>query len=387
MPPANAFLSSAEAVTGERSYPLAVAACTSCGLVQLNYVVPAEELYRRYIYVSSTSEAVKAHAAQLTAACVRRFGWGGSDLVVEMASNDGTVLKAFQGAGLQVLGVEPARNIAAIAQAEGVPTVAEFFNAATAKEIASQRGRAAGILGRHVFAHVDDLHDLLDGVSTLLADDGVLLIEVPYLGDLLQKLEFDTMYHEHLSYLSLQPVIRLCADHGLRVVDVERVWLHGGSVLLTIQREACAGGGAPRLDAMLLEEQRALLTHPATLNAFSRRVSEWKQRFEECISTLQSCGAELIGYGAAAKANTLLNYCPAVASALRCILDRSPHKHGHWTPGTHIPVVPVEEWERNGATHMVILAWNFKEEIMTQMRAFAQRGGRFVIPIPTPAVV
>ncbi|MBI3319252.1 MAG: class I SAM-dependent methyltransferase [Candidatus Omnitrophica bacterium] len=387
MPLANAFLASPEEAASEPRYPLAVAVCARCGLVQLTEVVPAEQLYRRYIYVSSTSEAVKAHATRLAAARIKRHGWGASDLIVEIASNDGTVLKAFQAAGMRVLGVEPARNIASLAQAAGIPTVAEFFHAATAKKLVVRHGRAAGIVARHVFAHVNDLHDFLEGIATLLRDDGVFVIEVPYLGDLVKGLAFDTIYHEHLSYLSLQPVIRLCAEHGFQVVDVERISLHGGSMLLTIQRAGKATGMTPRLEAMLQEEQESRLTNPDTLSEFGRRVSQWKEQFERCVETLNASGATIIGYGAAAKANTLLNYCPAVAKTLAYILDRSPHKHGHLTPGTHIPVVPVETWERDRATHLLILAWNFKEEIMAQMAAFAKRGGRFVIPIPEPEVL
>lgn len=391
MPLANAFLASSDPAIGQATaeprYPLAVAVCARCGLVQLTEVVPAEQLYRHYIYVSSTSEAVKAHAARLAAAYTQRYGWTPSDLIVEIASNDGTVLKAFQAAGVRVLGVEPARNIASLAQAVGVPTVAEFFHAATATELVSRHGRASGIIARHVFAHVDDLHDFLEGISTLLADDGVFVIEAPYLGDLVKGLEFDTIYHEHLSYLSLQPVIRLCAEHGLKVVDVERISLHGGSMLLSIQRAGKATGMTPRLEAMLREEEQARFADPETLQEFGRRVSRWRQQFERCIDTLSRSGAMLIGYGAAAKANTLLNYCPAAAKALAYILDRSPHKHGRLTPGTHVPVVPVETWEQDRATHLVILAWNFKDEIMAQMAAFAKRGGRFVIPIPEPEVL
>lgn len=387
MPLANAFPRTPDEFTAEVPYPLAVAACPECGLIQLTYVVPAEQLYREYIYVSATSDAVRAHARSLAAGLVHRYGWGPLDLVVEIASNDGTVLRAFREARVRILGVEPARNVATLAEADGVPTVPEFFTEALATALADEHGPAAAIIGRHVFAHVDDLHDFLRGVSRLLAADGVLVIEVPYLGDLIDRIEFDTIYHEHLSYFALEPVEWLCAAHDLRVTDVERVDLHGGSMVLHIRRAKAADETGPGLERMRLEERSRRLNQPESLERFAREVAAWKRRFEALVGDLVGSGARLIGYGAAAKANTLLNYCPEAAAAIRLILDRSPLKHGRYTPGTHIPVVPVERLERDPATHMVILAWNFREEIMRQMRPFSERGGRFVVPIPEPQIL
>jgi len=387
MPLANAFLESPAALAAERSYPLAVRGCHACGLVQLDHVVPAEILYRDYIYVSATSEAVRRHAEELAERTVRTYGWREGHLVVEIASNDGTVLKAFQKHGVRVLGVEPARNIATLAVADGVPTVAEFFTGSAARALRGAHGAADGILARHVFAHVDDVHDFLDGAAHLLARDGVLMIEVPYLGDLLRDLEFDTIYHEHLSYVALAPVERLCAQHGLRLVDVEKVRLHGGSVILHIRHDALAGRASDRLVEMRENERRHGVTDPERWAAFATSVTLWRADFSRLVDDLARAGARLVGYGAAAKANTLLNYCPDVAKKLCCILDRSPYKHGRYTPGTHVRVEPVEALAATGATHMLILAWNFQEEIMRQMRPFAAAGGRFVLPIPTPRLV
>ena len=385
-PLANSFPASPAEFAGERSYPLAVTSCAGCGLVQLTHTVPAEELYRDYIYVSATSEAVRQHGGRLAADLSTRYRWTGSDLLVEVASNDGTVLKAFQQRGLRVLGVEPARNVAAMAEAAGVPTTAEFFTSATAASVAGHTGLAAGILARHVFAHVDDLDDFLRGVSQLLCEDGILIIEVPYYGSLVDNLEFDTVYHEHLSYFALQPLEQLFAKHDLQVVDVERVNLHGGSMILHVAR---AGVHAPndRVREMRQDEQARKLTDVSTLVRLAESVRQWKDRFESFVATLVQKRARLIGYGAAAKANTLLNYSPAVAKSLHCILDRSPLKYGRYTPGTHVPVTPADQWEAQAATHMVILAWNFQDEIMRQMAPFARGGGQFVVPIPEPRVV
>ena len=386
MPLANSFLASPGEFAQEASYPLAVTSCVGCGLAQLTYTVPAEQLYRNYIYVSSTSEWVRAHAERLAADLSSRYGWGPSDLLVEVASNDGTVLKAFQKRGIQVLGVEPALNVAAIAEAAGVPTAPEFFTEESTAALVARSGPAAGILARHVFAHVDNLDDFLRGVSRLLRPNGILVIEVPYFGALVESLEFDTVYHEHLSYFALQPLERLFAAHDLQVMDVERVNLHGGSMILHVGR---TNGHSPSdcVRAMRADEQARRLTDVSTLAGLGDAIRAWKERFEEFVAGLVRAQATLVGYGAAAKANTLLNYCPSVARALSCILDRSPLKHGRYTPGTHVPVVSADRWEEHAATHMLILAWNFQEEIVRQMQPFAWRGGRFVVPIPEPRVV
>jgi len=387
MPLANSFLTSKTEATEEKTFPLATALCPSCGLVQLNFVVPAEVLYSHYLYVSSTSDAVRQHAKALALQVVQRNHLDSKAQVVELGSNDGLVLKAFQEAGVGVLGIEPAKNIAQEAQANGVPTVNAFFSEQTAGEVRKTHGAASIILGRHVFAHIDDWHNFFRGVDQLLSPTGTLLIEVPYLGTLLKNLEFDTIYHEHLSYVSLKPIETLSKQHGFKLVDVESVSLHGGSVLLWIARHNSSSTPSQHLLQMQQEEARLRLDDPATWAAFAERVSDWKGAFERLAETLTQQGARWVGYGAAAKANTLLNFCPKVAQKLTAVLDKNPLKHGRLTPGTHLPVQPVEALENDGISHMLILAWNFKEEIISQMQPFARGGGRFVVPIPNPEVV
>lgn len=387
MPLANSFLNNASEFAAEEKYPLAVAGCETCGLVQLNFTVPAEQLYRDYIYVSSTSDGVKKHAAHLADTLIAQYGWTANDLICEVASNDGTVLQAFKSRGVKVVGVEPALNIAKIAEAAGIPTIPEFFNPASAKTVVEKYGKAKGIFGRHVFAHVDDVHEFVEGVRLCLADDGVFLIEVPYLGDFLEHHEFDTIYHEHLSYVSLTAMNHLCKQHDMELVDVEHITLHGGSIVLHMRRKGVSRP-SDQLVSMLEHERRTGISDPARLKQFASDVTAWKVRFEKLIADLDASGASLIGYGAAAKANTLLNFCPTAAKPLRYILDRSSHKQGKLAPGTHIPVQHPDHWKTEPrATHMVVLAWNFKDEIMEQMKAFKDQGGHFVIPIPDPTVV
>jgi novobiocin biosynthesis protein NovU/D-mycarose 3-C-methyltransferase len=385
MPLANSFLRSPEEFDRESRFPLALTSCRTCGLVQLTHVVPAETLYRDYIYVSATSDAVREHGRALAARFLQRYALTPADLVVEVASNDGTVLKAFKDLGLRVLGVEPARNIAQIAAAAGVPTVPEFFTGHLGASLVAPHQPAAVILARHVFAHVDDVHDFLKGAAALLDDRGVLAIEVPYLGDLLANVEFDTVYHEHLSYFALGQFVRLCQDHQLRVVDVERIDLHGGSIIVHIRKPMWPVSES--VTRMLQEETSSRLWSDENLRKFAQRVALWKSDFESVVRDVTANGGVIVGYGAAAKANTLLNYCPHVARSLVCILDRSPLKQGRFTPGTHVAVRPVEDWRALGATHMAILAWNFRHEIMRQMQAFKDAGGRFILPLPVPEIV
>jgi novobiocin biosynthesis protein NovU/D-mycarose 3-C-methyltransferase len=272
--------------------------------------------------------------------------------------------------------------------AAGIPTIAEFFNGDSAAAVVKASGRASIILGRHVFAHVDDVHEFVEAVKSCLADDGVFLIEVPYLCDFLEKLEFDTIYHEHLSYVSLGAMEHLCRRHGMEIVDAEPIALHGGSVIIHMKRTVPGARPSERLTRMMEKERQAGMIDPQRLAMFSQAVGAWKAKFEALVNRLEGEGAMLVGYGAAAKANTLMCYCPSAAQSLRYILDRSAHKQGRYTPGTHIRVEPVDRWlEGARPTHMLLLAWNFKDEIMAQMKAFSAAGGRFVVPLPDPRVL
>lgn len=386
MPLANEFLDSRNAPPQE-TFPLSVTRCSGCHLWQLDQVIPPERLYRHYIYLSSISSTVGQHARRLAAEMIPRYGLGPSTLVAEIASNDGTVLQAFHDQGIPVLGIEPARNIAALARAKGLETCEEFFDLALARQLRKEGKKARLILARHVCAHVDDVVGFLRGVDELLEPEGVFVAEFPYLGELVDNLEFDTIYHEHLSYFSLASFGEACARAGLEIFDVEPIRLHGGSVLVHVCRKGSGRQPSARLREIRQSEETSDLNGDQTLGTFVRRLHAWKNQMTALVTGIQSAGGRLAGYGAAAKANTLLNYVPAVAEALECVFDLSPWKQGKWTPGTRRWVRPPDEWNKIRPTHLLLLAWNFQDEIREQLSEFEKSGGKFIVPFPSPRIL
>jgi C-methyltransferase C-terminal domain/Putative zinc binding domain/Methyltransferase domain len=381
-PLANSFIRPDELEKPEPRYPLELARCTACGHVQLSVTVPPEIMFRNYLYVSGTSDTIPAHFAAYAKDVAERFVPKGG-LVVEIGSNDGTLLRAFDRGTVRVLGVEPARNIAAMANAAGIPTLDEFFSEAIASEIAAKHGRAAAIIGNNVVAHIDDLHGLMNGVTNLLDERGVFVAEFPYLVDLLEKTAYDTIYHEHLSYFSVGSVDDLASRHGLRLIDVRRVGVHGGSIRVFIMRD---GDRSPKVTALLALEESAGLRAGHPLGAFVQAVRRQREDLKRVLWEIRS-SRHLGGYGAPAKGNTMLNYCGIDRSVLDFIVDRSPLKHGLLTPGTHVPVEPPERLLTSNVRDTLLLAWNFADEILRQQEAYRSRGGRFIVPIPSPRVV
>jgi novobiocin biosynthesis protein NovU/D-mycarose 3-C-methyltransferase len=339
-------------------------------------------MFRNYVYVSGTSDTIPAHFAAYAKEVAERFVPKGG-LVVEIGSNDGTLLRAFDRGAVRVLGVEPARNIAAMANAAGVPTLDEFFGEAIAGEIAAKHGRASAIIGNNVVAHIDDLHGLMNGVTTLLDERGVFVAEFPYLVDLLDKTAYDTIYHEHLSYFSVAAVRELASRHGLRLVDVRRVGVHGGSIRVFISAE---GEESAEVQELLALEESSGLRDGRPLGSFVAAVRRQREDIMRVLREIRS-SRHLAGYGAPAKGNTMLNYCGIDRTILDFIVDRSPLKHGLLTPGTHIPVEPPERLAASDVRDTLLLAWNFADEILRQQDAYRSRGGRFIIPIPNPRVV
>jgi len=383
-PLANALLREEDLGSVEPRYPLDLAFCPSCSLVQITETVPPEILFRDYLYFSSFSDGMLRHAAELTARVVAERSLGAGSLAVEVASNDGYLLQYYQRAGVPVLGIEPARNVAKVAVEErGVPTVPEFFGLALAKELVAEGKRADVIHANNVLAHVADLNGFVGGIAVLLKESGAALIEVPYLGEMVPRLEFDTIYHEHLCYFSLTALARLFARHGLVVTDVEQIPLHGGSLLLTVTPEAARRSASPRVETLLAREAADGVPGLAYYRGFAPRVARWRESFRAFLHDLKGSGHRLAAYGAAAKGSTLLNYACVGTDVLDYVVDRSTVKQGRYMPGVRLHIRPPAALLESRPDAVVLLTWNFKEEILSQQAAFRGAGGRFIVPIPS----
>lgn len=384
---ANSFLTKAELESAnEPVYDLDVHFCEQCGLVQIGTVVPPDALFKDYIYFSSTSDLVHRHADYLAKSFQSRFGLTDRSNVVEIASNDGTVLKYFKKTGVKTLGVEPASNIAAVARKEGVETVNEFFSDITAAHIRSSHGPADVILGRHVFAHVPEIHSFVKGLKNLLAPGGAIVIEAPYLVDFIDKNEFDTVYHEHYSYLSVRSMSYLFNLYDMELFDVERVPIHGGSILYFIgHRDAHAI--APHVGSLIRMELDKKLDAKETYVSFARRSAGVKADLLALLMKLKGDGKRIAAYGAPAKGNTLLNYCGITTDLVDYTVDKSPYKQNLYTPGAHLPVYHPEKLAADMPDYVLLLAWNFAEEIMAQQKAYLAKGGKFILPIPEVRIV
>jgi len=383
---ANRFLTQEELKEPEPSYPLRVGFCRTCAHVQLTERVPPSAMFTEYLYISSASDALKAHLWDLSDVVVSRLGLSAQDLVMDIGCNDGTLLAGFQRHGVRVLGVDPAENLAALMQRSSIGRHVGFFNASSAKEIVQRWGQASAITMTNTFPHIPELKDFLAGIRTALAPGGTLIIEAHYLLDLLEQRAFDTMYHEHVSYWALRPMMALFERAGLQVVSAERLPLHHGQLRVFVQR---AGEGPVQLSvAELLQRERAAgLEQCETYQRFARQILEHKQQLNDLLNDLIHRGKRVAGYGAPAKGNTLLSFLGIGPDRLAYIVDRSPLKQGRYTPGMHIPVVPTERLLIDQPDYVLLLAWNFAEEVMAQQAEYRKRGGRFIIPVPDVRII
>ena len=381
------FLTERERDAALTFYPLNVRICTSCWLGQLPEFVAPAAIFTDYAYFSSFSDAWLAHARDYAAAMVDRFGLDASSHVVEVASNDGYLLRNFVERRIPCLGIEPAANVARAAEALGVPTLVEFFGRSLAMRLARE-GRAADLIaGNNVLAQVPDLNDFVAGLAALLKAEGVITLEFPHLLRLIQENQFDTIYHEHFSYFSLASVESLLAIHGLRVFDVEELWTHGGSLRVFACRDASSRAECVGVREVRAGERAGGLLELATYQAFQARVEHTKHALLSLLIRLKGEGKRIVGYGAPGKGNTLLNYCGIRTDLLEFTVDRNPHKHGKFLPGTGIPILAPDAIERARPDYVLILPWNLQTEITRQLAHIRDWGGRFIVPIPEAEIL
>ncbi|MFZ1106326.1 MAG: class I SAM-dependent methyltransferase [Hyphomicrobiaceae bacterium] len=386
-PLCESFLARDELDTMEPYFPLHALVCGACFLVQLKEYVSPRHIFSEYAYFSSYSTTWVAHAKDYCAAITRRMRLGCDSLVVELASNDGYLLQHFVPLGIPVLGIEPAANVAKVAIQKGIPCRVDFFGTHLADELVGEGQRADLIVGNNVLAQVPDLNDFVAGMVRLLKPDGLITLEFPHLERLIADTQFDTIYHEHFSYFSLIAIARLAARHGLRLIDVEELPTHGGSLRVYLAHADSPWPVTLNVADILARERRLGLEATATYASFGEQVKRTKRRLLSFLVAAKDRGKRICGYGAPGKGNTLLNYCGVGTDFLDFTVDRNPYKHGRFTPGMHVPIHPVEAIYQAKPDYILILPWNLKTEIVAQMRDAAAWGARFVVPIPEATVI
>ena len=383
---ANQFLRADEINGHEPKYPLRVGFCHACGHVQLTDSVPPGEMFDNYLYISSASDTLKNHLWELSDLLVRRYGLGAGDLVIDIGCNDGTLLKGFQRHGVRPLGVDPAQNLAVFTDGTGIERCTRLFSSASAQDVVAQWGPASLITATNTFPHIQNLGDFIDGLKTALKPGGVFVIEMHYLLDIIEQVAFDTIYHEHVSYWALGPMKRLFEKHGMTVVDAERIPLHHGQLRVYVQRQG-EGTLQASVDRILSAEQAAGLDKFSTYIQFAERAKKIKHDLHATLRSLAERGERVAGYGAPAKGNTLLGFLDIGPELLPYIVDKSPLKQGLYTPGTHIPVLKPERLLADQPDYVLLLAWNFVDEIVEQQAEYQKRGGKFMVPVPEVRVL
>lgn len=370
----------------EPRFPLRLFVCPDCWLLQIADLVPPVELFSEYLYFSSFSDGMLQHARQATERYCREFSLDRSRFVVEIASNDGYFLQYFQQAGVPCLGIEPAHNVARVAREKGIETLEEFFSEALARKLAGEGRQADLLLGNNVFAHAPDINDFVAGLRVLLKLQGRVILEFPHAVELIEKGEFDTIYHEHVFYFSLTALQPLFERHGLPIFHVEKVPIHGGSLRL-FAGHAGAHSVQPSVQVFLTDETNRNMASHDYYAGLARKAHETKVQLTHLLAELKRQGKRIAAYGAAAKGSTLLNYCDLDPGVIEFVADRSPHKQGRLTPGLHLPIVPAERLLEAMPDYTLVLTWNFAGEVLEQQRAYRAKGGKFILPVPEVRIV
>lgn len=386
-PLANSFIPPEWADAAEPTYPLHALACRACGLVQLPQFEPAANIFDQYLYYSSYSESWLRHAEAYAAEMIARAKLGAESEVIEIASNDGYLLQYFQRAGIRALGVEPASGPAATAIAKGIQTRTCYFGRDTAIALRAEGRRPDLIVANNVLPHVPDINDFVAGLRILLPETGRVTLELPHLLHLIEGIQFDTIYHEHLSYFSLATLQTVFRAHALRVFDADELPTHGGSLRLHVCTEASSQQPSPALDGLQRREAAAGLDQPATWRGFREKVAAKREMIRDFLVTARRAGKTVLAYGAPAKGNTLLNYCGITRELIPFTVDRNPHKQGLLLPGTHLPVRDPTALVAARPDYVFILPWNLKDEIIAQLAEVRTWGGQFVAPAPDLTIV
>ena len=387
MPLVNRYLNSSDDGRDEPRFPLEILFCRACSLSQLSVVVDPKVLYSEYDYHSSVSKTFQQHCEEMAASQWREFGLTAQDFVVEIASNDGCLVSKFQKLGCKVLGVEPAVNLAELANDAAVPTLNEFWSQAAADRILREHGPARLVVATNVLAHVDDLHGFFRAVASLLRPDGALVFEVPYMVNFMNRAEFDTAYHEHLSYFLLRPLKQALEANGLALANAQEFEIHGGSIRVTARPASGAPAPSDGVQRLLSWEEELGLHEEATYLRFASHVAMLKEELTAFVHALKARGKKLAAYGASAKGNILLNYCGIGKDMLDYVVDDTPAKQGKLYPGNHLPIVNRSQLHASPPNYLLLLAWNFVDEMVKNTAEYHARGGRYIVPIPSLRVI
>jgi 2-polyprenyl-3-methyl-5-hydroxy-6-metoxy-1,4-benzoquinol methylase len=387
-PLSNAYIPTNEKDKEELKFPLQMVCCKNCFLSQLSVVVNPNIMYKNYAYRSSISKTFLEHCDKLAEECVNKYNLTKEDLYVDIASNDGCLLRSFKGHNIKVLGVDPASNLSEIANKKGLTTINRYWNKETANKISQEYGKAFLITALNCFAHVDDINNFVEGVKILLKDEGIFIIEVPHFLDFIKRSEFDTCYHEHLSYYSIKPLIKLFKKHDMKIIDIKKIDIHGGTIRIYISKNINQIEiNKESINKIIKLEEENNLYDPETYIHFSSKVHKIKEDLTKTLKKLKEEGKRVAGFGASAKGNMLLNYCNINNEVIDYIIDETPEKQNKLTPGMKIPILAFSHLKENPPDYLLILPWNFAKEIINKTQDFKNTGGKYIIPIPEVKII